>query len=457
VEEGELMRENAQRHLGALGVTLLLLAISSRLSIPPLSAQPATATVSVVPSSVVASVGQNFSVDITAANVSNLYGWEFWLSWNSSLLNVSSVIEGPFLKAGGGSNTFFYYTLNSTGGSLVADCTMLGQVSGVSGSGTLSTITFKVENAGECPLDLYNATLVDPSNIDIPSTVSGGYGYFSGPHDIAVASVDVSPITVYPGTIVNINVTVQNPGSSPETFNVTVLTNSQSVGVSTVTALSSGSSATIPFAWDTTGYGKGDYTILASASVVPGEVNVANNNKTASDPVTILTYGHDVAVTHVNSFKTVIGQDYSSNITATAKNYGSYTEQVTVTLYVNSTTIGTQTTNLMSGASAPLIFQWSTVGFAKGTYITRAYATPVPSESDTSNNNCTGQSVLVTIPGDVSGDFKVTMDDIMLLADAFGSRTGQPRYNANADITNAGRITMDDVMIGVTHFGQHYP
>jgi hypothetical protein len=454
VEEGDLMRKNAHRYVGPLVVMLLLLAVSSHLSISPFSAQAATATVSVIPSSVVASVGQNFSVNITAASVSNLYGWEFWLSWNSDLLSVSSVVEGPFLKAGGGSNTFFYYTLNSTGGYMVADSTLLGQVPGVSGSGTLSTITFEVENAGECPINLYNATLVDPSNNDIPSTISGGYGHFSGPQDVAVASVDVSPITVYPGTIVNINVTVQNLGNSAETFNVTVFANSKNVGVNTVTALSSGSSATIPFVWNTTGYGKGDYTILASASVVPGEVNVANNNKTASDPVTILTFGHDVAVIHVNSFKTIIGQDYSSNITVTAKNYGSYIEQVTVTLYVNSTTIGTQTTNLTSGASAPLIFQWSTVGFAKGTYVTWAYATSVPGESDTSNNNCTGQSVFVTILGDVNGDKNVDMTDAMIELGAFASVFGSPRYDPNCDLNNDLQIDMTDIMIELGQFGQ---
>ena len=42
-----------------------------------------TTTVSVVPSSVTAYVGQNFSIDIAISDVLDLYGWEFKLSWNA--------------------------------------------------------------------------------------------------------------------------------------------------------------------------------------------------------------------------------------------------------------------------------------------------------------------------------------------------------------------------------------
>jgi parallel beta-helix repeat protein len=61
------------------------------------------------------------------------------------------------------------------------------------------------------------------------------------------------------------------------------------------------------------------------------------------------------------------------------------------------------------------------------------------------------------IPGDVNRDARVTMDDIMLVVHAFGSKIGQPRYCTDCDIDDNLRVDMTDIMIVVNHFGQHYP
>jgi hypothetical protein len=104
--------------------------------------------------------------------------------------------------------------------------------------------------------------------------------------DVAIASVDVSPCTVLSGNLVSINVTAQDPGDFIETFNVTIYAGSQVIGVQSV-SLDSHSSTNLAFVWDTTGFANGDYTVSASASVVPGEVNTANNVMLAENIVTI--------------------------------------------------------------------------------------------------------------------------------------------------------------------------
>lgn len=136
-----------------------------------------TTTVSVFPSTVTASTGQNFSMNVTISSVLDLYAWEFKLSWNATLLDVVNATEGSFLKTGG--KTFFYYNVNETAGCMVVDCTLLGGVSGVSGNGTLATITFHVKNVGECPLHLYNVIFINSLEQTIPSQTSDGYGYFT--------------------------------------------------------------------------------------------------------------------------------------------------------------------------------------------------------------------------------------------------------------------------------------
>jgi hypothetical protein len=424
--------------------------------------QTVTATVSVSPSSVTVPVDQNFTINVTVSGVSDLYGWEFQLGWNSTLLDAVNVSEGPFLEAGG--NTFFTYTMNATVGNIVVDCTLAGSIPGVSGDGTLSIITFCAKSAGECPLDLHDVTLLNSLEQPIPCQTVGGYGYFtpSQLHDVAVTDVTASPITVLPGDIVNINVTVQNQGSFAEVFNVTVYANSQVIGVQSV-SLSNGSSTAITFVWNTTGLGKGDYTVLASASVVPGEVNTANNSKVADSIVTILYLGHDVAVIGVKSYKTVVGQGYSTTTTVTVKNYGVFSETFNTTAYVNATAIQTQTAALTSGSSTKLTYTWNTTGFAKGNYTVSAVADTVPGEIDTANNNRTDGIVTVAIVGDINADGRVDMKDISYVARRFGCKPGSSLWDPNADITGPtigvpdGKIDMRDISAVARHYGKKDP
>jgi len=69
-----------------------------------------SALVYVDPEVSVGAVGQNFTININISNVTDLYGWEFKLGWNTTTLDVVEVYEGPFLKNVG--DTFFTYKVN---------------------------------------------------------------------------------------------------------------------------------------------------------------------------------------------------------------------------------------------------------------------------------------------------------------------------------------------------------
>ena len=136
------------------------------------SVEPAALYVN--PSMSMAGVGQNFTISINISDVVDLYGWEFKLKWNSTLLDAVNVIEGSFLKQGG--NTLFITpTVNNTGGYLRLDCTLLGDIPGVSGNGTLATIEFTVKATGECALDLYDTALVSSFEQPITHTITDGH------------------------------------------------------------------------------------------------------------------------------------------------------------------------------------------------------------------------------------------------------------------------------------------
>jgi hypothetical protein len=400
-------------------------------------------TVSVSPSTITASVGQNFTVNVTVSNVYDLYGWQFRLNWTAGLIEVVKVTEGPFLRLGG--STYFYWDVNATAGRMVADCTLLGNVPGVSGSGTLATITFNVKGAGQSPLTLWDVVLLNSFEQSITCQVVSGYGYFKAAHDVAVSAVNVSPLTVVPGDIVYIDVTVQNKGGYVESFNVTVYANSAVVGVQTV-SLDVTVSAIIHFSWNTSGMGKGDYTISASVSTVPGEANTTDNSYVATEPVTILTPGHDVAVVGVFPSKTVLGEGYPMNITVKVKDYGTFSEVFNVTVYANMTAVGTEEVSLVSGASAVVTLTWDSSGFAYGNYTISAYAWPIPGEKDTSDN-LMSRIVTLTIPGDINGDGSVNLQDLVFLAKAYGSSFGTARWNANADINGNLKVDLPDLVI----------
>lgn len=70
--------------------------------------------------------------------------------------------------------------------------------------------------------------------------------------------------------------TVENHGSNPETFNVTLYANSTAVETQTV-SLAGGGSTTVFLVWNTSGFPVGNYNISASASSVPNETNTADN------------------------------------------------------------------------------------------------------------------------------------------------------------------------------------
>ncbi len=442
----------------ALLLTLTFTVATSGIHGMPTSSQThpvettSTTTIQIDPPIVTTEMGQSFQVDVRIQDVVDLYGWEFKLGWDATLLDALDITEGDFLKSQ--ADTFFVININNTQGYLRAVCTLIGNIPGVTGSGILATIEFHVEATGECVLDLYDTKLVSSAEQPIEHTVIDGYFGTLG-HDVAVVDLRVSPITVLPGDIVKINVTVQNQGDFPETFNVTAHANLEIIGVQPV-ALNNSSSTTLAFTWDTTGFEKGDYTISASASIVPGEIDTADNCKVGDDDVTVLYLGHDVAVIDVSPLKTVIGENRSTHIAVAVKNYGVFSETFDTVLFANTTAIATQTVTLASGEGRELTFTWSTAGFAKGKYTITAYAEPVSGETNTVDNMFAYDWITVTIPGDVDGDKDVDIFDMVEIASVYGVKLPDSRYQPNCDIDGDGDIDIFDLVIAAANYGKRW-
>lgn len=135
----------------------------------------ATPTLSIDPPSQGANVGDSFSLDVSITEVTDLFAYQFDIAFDPAVLEAQSITEGSLLPTGG--STFFIPgTIDNIVGtiSLTAD-SLIGAISGVTGSGLLANVTFTALMVGESPISPLNSILLDSnfSNIALASQ-SGG-------------------------------------------------------------------------------------------------------------------------------------------------------------------------------------------------------------------------------------------------------------------------------------------
>jgi hypothetical protein len=93
----------------------------------------------------------------------------------------------------------------------------------------------------------------------------------------------------------------------------------------------------------------------------------------------------------------------------------------------------------------------------KGNYIIKADVTAVPDETYLDDNTFKGSVVYVGIPGDVDGNGAVQLADLVTVAKAYGSKPGDPNWNANADVDGNTVVGLSDLVIVAKHYGQIDP
>ena len=178
---------------------------------------------------------------------------------------------------------------------------------------------------------------------------------------------------------------------------------------------------------------------------------------------------HDIAVTSVVPAKTVVGQGYGFNVTSVVTNLGNYSESFNYTISLDGpfskrTDVSTPSLfGVPAGNSTNIITVCNTTGIAYGNYTVTGHASIIPGETNTSNNDLSDGNVTVTIPGDIDGNFKVDLSDLVLLALAYGTTPantwgiGHHQWNPNSDIDNSGKVDLSDLVTLATHYGKHYP
>jgi len=117
-----------------------------------------------------------FTVNITANNIIDLYGWEFRLFFERTMINFTSSEYSSFLSSAG--TTFEVNktdtTFNATHGHVWLAQSLLGAPSGVNGSGILASITFTPTKLGDSLLSFDISKLSDSTANPITHDTFGG-------------------------------------------------------------------------------------------------------------------------------------------------------------------------------------------------------------------------------------------------------------------------------------------
>jgi len=117
---------------------------------------------------------KTFTVNITVTNANDLYVWQAGITFNATILEALSFEEGPFLKQKG-TTLWTPATIDNTAGIIHYHASALaGNVTGVSGNGTLATITFKTKNYGNTTLQLTNVILLNSNLTETDKTLIHG-------------------------------------------------------------------------------------------------------------------------------------------------------------------------------------------------------------------------------------------------------------------------------------------
>ena len=119
-------------------------------------------------------LGDTFTFDIRAENVSDLAGWQFDIAFDPAALEAVDVREGDFLKTDGASTFFQGGRIDNASGKITGlSAARLGD-RGASGSGSLLHVGFKAKSNGDTKLVLQNFEFGSITGEIIPA----------GPHEI---------------------------------------------------------------------------------------------------------------------------------------------------------------------------------------------------------------------------------------------------------------------------------
>ena len=427
----------------------------------------------------------NFAVNIQLENVEDLYAFEFWLAYNSTILEVEGITVNPIFPPP---------IIAEYPGMIEVSAMLEPPAASISGNLTLATIEFHVLDRGESLLDLFNVTLLNSVGEPIPYNELGD-GYFN---NMLITRVFVDPPELIdpelkPGDTFSIYVSIEKAlGISGYEFKLgydnTVLNCLGAIIIPIDNSTNFDSFIEINETEGTV-YVKVQYypipppnfiEIYDPQHVVEIRFQVQEYGQTILDlfdadiydqygngmnPVVedgfFATLLRDIAIISINiTSQNIVYPGRIVTIEVTAMNRGNLTtETFNVTLHYDMNVIGTETVTLGPWSNTTITFYWNTTGLEPCSNFTIwAEASQVPYEVNLENNVYFGGWVKIKMIGDVNGDGVIDILDLILVSAAYGSCEGDPNWNPDADVaTPWGVIDILDLVTISAKYGVTCP
>ena len=224
-------------------------------------------------------IGSIFTMEVRMENAIDFYGYQYFINYDPNIV----ICLGAYILPP--TEEVHYDTIlqiNQAMGSIYINVSYHSpsQPITVNETKTICIIFFQVKNYGSTVLDLNNIKIVNDKGRIIAHLEDGSEDSFFATltADIAIFEISLSKYAVYPGKSVNVSVTVGNVGDLPSSFNVTLYFNGNVAGFEDVYNLLPNGTITLNFTISTNGLQPCNYyQVLAIASKVQYEVNIANN------------------------------------------------------------------------------------------------------------------------------------------------------------------------------------
>ena len=114
-------------------------------------------------------VGDTITLNLNTENISDLAGWQADITFDPNVLEAIKVTEGDFLKPEGEDTFFQGGTIDNTEGKITDMYSARISESGVSGTGTLLSVTFMAKAGGETDVTLENFEFISITDETIPT------------------------------------------------------------------------------------------------------------------------------------------------------------------------------------------------------------------------------------------------------------------------------------------------
>lgn len=422
---------------------------------------------------------ENFTVSVNVTWVTNFYGFDFWLGYNNTILEVEDVTINPLFPP-----PAVIYEV----GQLEVSASLVPPDPPITGDLYLAKIKFHVIDVGESILDLHNVTLLDDLGQPI-SYNEPGDGYFN---NMLITRIFVDPPeiidpTMNPGDLFTIDIDIENAiGMYGYEFKLgydtLVLT---CLGAVVIPPNTDTNFIVEQFINDTQGiiwvkvqyYPPAEPIDIYSPQPVTRihfmvqdygqtvldlhDAGIVDKSGNSLEPIVedgfFATLLRDVAIIFVNvTSQNKVYPGRIVTIIVVPMNRGNLTiETFNVTLYRNSTPIEIKEVTLGPWSNTTLTFYWNTSGLTPcNNFTIWAEASAVPYEINPFNNVYYDGWVKIKLFGDVNGDGTIDILDLVEACSRYALKKGDPGWSDDCDLNEDGYINILDIVTISSRYGQ---